>query len=508
MFAVIYIPDFSLQAILRAAPELSSAPVGLIDERLAKGKVCQITAAARVAGVAPGQTSTQSLARCPEMIFKIRSEIQDACATDALLQCAGCFSPNIENTAPGICTLDLKGLPVALAANDAAPCPDSNRPVQWWAEKIMARLAALHLHARIGVADKPGTAWQAARLAQAFLHVQNAGEFTAGLPIESLDPPPDILEVLHRWGIRALGQFVALGKDKIAERLGAEGLELFARAVADSIRPLDLVKPKPVFEESIEIEHEIETLEPLLFILRRFIEQLSCRLELFCWVAEEIQMRLRLASGANYERRFRVPAPTRDIDVLFRMLQTHLENVRTDSPIVALQLAANPGRPEHFQFGLFETALRDPNHFYQTLAQLNSLLGTDRVGSPWRENSHRPDAFQMVAPRFESAPVSTARLNEPSAPGTDQPPQGLALRRFRPPLPATVELREGRPAICRGRNLGGAITKARGPFRSSGQWWEQEQLWNRDEWDVETARGELLRIFVERGEWFVEGFFD
>src|SRR5204863_7865658 len=83
-------------------------------------------------------------------------------------------------------------------------------------------------------------------------------------------------------------------------------------------------------------------------------------------------------------------------------LQTHLENVRTESSIVGLYLAAKAAKPEHFQFGLFETALRDPNHFYETLAKLTSLLGHGRAGTPLQENSYRPDALRMEPVCFES----------------------------------------------------------------------------------------------------------
>jgi len=47
---------------------------------------------------------------------------------------------------------------------------------------------------------------------------------------------------------------------------------------------------------------------------------------------------LKLDSGANLERRLRVPEPTRRSDVLFRMLQTHLETLRTDSPTFVVLL--------------------------------------------------------------------------------------------------------------------------------------------------------------------------
>src|SRR5437667_11655209 len=109
MFAVIYIPDFFLQAALRYEPELASRPVALIDESLAKPVIIQLTEAARLSGVCGGMTSTQAMARCRQIIIKSRSPAQEAAAADTLLQTSFLFSPYVEATTLGICTLDLKG---------------------------------------------------------------------------------------------------------------------------------------------------------------------------------------------------------------------------------------------------------------------------------------------------------------------------------------------------------------------------------------------------------------
>src|SRR5205085_7230566 len=78
-------------------------------------------------------------------------------------------------------------------------------------------------------------------------------------------------------------------------------------------------------------------------------------------------------------------------------------------------------------------------------------------------------------------------------------PRGLPLRRFRPPLPARVEFRERRPMLMRSAIFNGVIADARGPFFSSGNWWESNRWW-REEWDIQTADGNLYRIFRSAGE--------
>src|SRR5213078_2091562 len=191
----------------------------------------------------------------------------------------------------------------------------------------------------------------------------------------------EIMAILHKWGIHTLGQLAALDKEQLGARLGPEALRMWERANGQSNRVLKLIRPPESFEESFEFEHEIATAEPLLFMLRRFLEQLAVRLSAIYLVAQELTLRIsfsnsrqvRLGTDSSdwrnesavvatttrtdkqtYERVFKIPQPTNDVDLLFRMLQTHLENFKSEHPIVAVALTAQPIRPASQQFGLFE----------------------------------------------------------------------------------------------------------------------------------------------------------
>src|SRR5213593_5298703 len=84
-----------------------------------------------------------------------------------------------------------------------------------------------------------------------------------------------ILAILHKWGIHTLGQLAALDKEQLAARLGPEAIRMWERANGQFNRVLKRVQPPESFEESFEFENEIETAEPFLFMLRRFLEQLA-----------------------------------------------------------------------------------------------------------------------------------------------------------------------------------------------------------------------------------------
>src|SRR5215831_13453807 len=205
----------------------------------------------------------------------------------------------------------------------------------------------------------------------------------------------EIFVILHKWGIHTLGQLSALDKEQLGARLGPEAIRMWERANGQSHRVLKLIRPPETFEESFEFEREIETAEPLLFMLRRFLEQLAVRLSAIYLVAKELTLRITFANKQSYERVFKIPQPTNDVDLLFRMLQTHLENFRSEHPIIAVALRVEPIKPAGEQFGLFETTLRNPYQLSETLARLTALLGSDRVGTPVLEETHHPDAFRI-----------------------------------------------------------------------------------------------------------------
>ena len=113
-----------------------------------------------------------------------------------------------------------------------------------------------------------------------------------------------VLDILHRWGIHTLGQLAELDKDELGRRLGPTAVHLWERANGKSIRLLKLVPPVESFAETFEFENEIETAEPLLFMLRRFLEQLSARLAAFYLVAKELTLKINFSDKKHLRTSF------------------------------------------------------------------------------------------------------------------------------------------------------------------------------------------------------------
>ncbi|HVS51942.1 MAG TPA: DNA polymerase Y family protein [Opitutaceae bacterium] len=522
MFAVLHIADFALHAVLRHEPAATGQPAALFSGTGKKSLVLAANPAARALGVALGMTAPQAVARCPALVIRTPKPAAETEARAALLAVGFTLSPAIEDTAPGLCTADLKGAD-----------PAKHAPL---AVSALAQLAALGLPATVGLARTPLLARYAARSVQPDLssfslsfssafdassplsherktNAENEREragilllspadeesFLAPLPLAVADPSPPLAAVLVDWGLRTLGDLTALPRDEIVRRFGSEGLALWQRAAGGTLRPLHPVVPPQKFSARMEFENEIETLEPLLFILRRFLDRLALELRAAQFVAAELHLALKLEDDTRHARRFRLPEPTADVEVLFRALHTHLESLTTPAAIVALELDLTPARPLVRQQGLFETGLRDPHGFAETLARVSALVGHDRIGTPQLPDTHRPDAVQLIPP----APVIP-----PAVPDPLHPPLGLPLRRFRPPVPARLSAANDGSVYLWSDRVQGEISLRGPPYPASGEWWQKDRAWQRVESDIALAEGGLYRLVRVGESYFLEGEYD
>jgi protein ImuB len=480
MFGCIFLPRFQLQAALRWHD--ACGPAVVVNETTLKGIVAEASEEAAARGIVAGMTSAQALARVRGLVIRSRSPAQEHCLNQILVQTGLALSPDVELCCDGACIVDLR-------------CVRKETCWQQLADEQVAHLRTHGLSAMMGVAPTPDLALLAARGARPSAVIYDPGAFASSLPIETLEPSEEFLRILHGWGIRRVGEFLALPKMEIIERLGPTAEALRRKVSGRNKRLLRLVRPTPEYAEAFDFDCAIETIEPLLFLLRRFLDGLCERLRTVYRVAQRMVLGLPLENGASHDRVFSIPAPTADVEVLFRILYTHLENLRLPQRPVGIRLSLQAVAPARDQLQLFESALRDPNRFGETLAKLKAFLGNEHVGVPVRSNTHQPDSYVLE----ECFTVPKPKREE-----TLPPLCGLPLRRFRPAISSLVRVQEGRPISVKSSAVRGAICSCAGPYRLSGNWWDRE-CWQQEEWDVALAKGGLYRLSRHNATWNLEG---
>lgn len=522
-FACLFVPDFSVQAVVRVDPQLRNKPVGIFYGAPPLTKVFAVNHAVRQLGVEAGMTKVQAEA-FSGIEWRWRSFSEETTAHAALLDCAWTISPRVQDAQKqnkddlaDTVVVDLTGCEKLFGSP----------------EKIAHDLARIASNggfdAHVAVAE---TFLAAQCAAQGFpgITVIPPGQESArigALPLESLRIPPELLETLKRWGLRTYGEFAALPEISIVERFGQEGRRWQQIAQGKDLKPLIALDFPGQFEECMELESPVELLEPLLFIVNRLLDQLCTRLRMHILAISEVRVTLTLErndSRSNSQskdpllhiRTIRLPVPAKEGKFLLKLLQLDLEAHPPASPVTAISIVAIPAKTRSRQLGLFLPLSPDPERLEITLARIQSTVGEGRAGSPELLDTHRPNAFQQN--RF--AQPDAVWKND-----CEETNAKAALRIYRPPLAANVELREGKPAYLTCEGARRQILALAGPWRTKGDWWS-ESGWARDEWDVEMrvlrpkrhagsveASAEetaLYRIYKDQfaKRWFVEGIYD
>ncbi len=554
MFACIFIPDFPAQAIIRFEPALRDRAVAVLIGRPPLQKVMALNERARDVGVDIGTSKSQLEAWEHLLEFRLRSEALEISAHAALLDCAQSFSPEIEDTAPDTALLNLAGLTPLLG------------PLQKIAGDMAERILQMGLEAHIAMASNPDAALLAARgfagvtVISEGREAQRLGDLPVDILLESFASDADQgtrwVETFDRWGIRKLRALAALPEVPVIERLGQHGLRLQKLARGAASRDLRLFEPRLTFAESVDLEHPIVLLEPLAFLLNRMLEQLCARLSARALALQELRLELELASvppndfdstsavaehdigqisdGSSrrtFTRTLKLPMPMLDAKVFLKLLQLDLQAHPPGAPIVKLHLTAEPSRPRSLQGGLFQPVFPEPEKLELTLARIEGIVGEGRVGSAELLDTHREDAFAVrhFAPvevgvsvgtltagrRQDSRQDAGATKTKFKEDAQELMSAVIALRLFRPPLVASVAVQATKPVRLRcleREDVAGEIVWTAGPWRSSGDWSEQDG-WARDEWDiaVSCASGLVLYRLVQdkhKGNWVVEGAYD
>ena len=563
MFACIYVPDFPMQAIVRTEPLLRDRAVAVLDGRPPLVHVIALNEKARRLGMETGMTKIQAgvfttLEEKNLAALRQRSPAQENSAHSALLELAHASTPRVEDTAADTLLLDLSGMKRLYGAPVRVTC------------ELVRRANGVGLDANVALAVNPDAAMHAARGFKGITVIPAGKEARQlwGLPLpvllEAFELSPantladgrkrgklreQILDTLERWGVRDFQALAMLPDHALAARLGETGTHIQRLARGACMRTLVLGQPSLCFEEMMEFEFPVETLEPLSFILNRLLEQLSARLEAQTLAVQELHLRLQLerrvadeetatvqeltgnsdnARSAIFELFLRLPVAIRDAKVLLKLLQLELAAHSPGAPVTKVWITAKPAPPRSAQRGLFLPISPEPERLEITLARISSVVGEHRAGIAHLLDSHRPDSFRMD--RFMAAAEGSKLVKHPTLSASERTSR-LALRSFRPPRLLQVCLSEGRPVrltvVAKHKNrskLQGNILWSAGPWRSSGNWWTENiheesadkdrGSWDRDEWDVALAENDggvtLYRIYrdLQSGQWFADASYD
>lgn len=438
----------------------------------------------------------------------------DGMDVSPLVQLADAFSPKVEQFSAETVVFDIDGLRRMFGG-----------PHQI-ASEIAHRADSMGLRGNIGIAATVDSAILAARNYRGVLVIPPGEEveLLGDLPVSALPITAEMGVLLHRWGIRTIGEFCALPEGGVLERLGVEGRRMLRVARGEFQRPLRVMQDPVNYCERMPLDHSVQLLEPLLFLISRLLHELCTRLKSHARATSEIELVFEMEGGDTHERHMQIPFATHEAITWLKLIQLDLESSSPSKPVTSISLRVIPVDPRVVQHNLYAPVTPQPEKLELTLGKIRAMVGVDNVGFPEVLNTHRPDAYRM-RPSVMGKSFSSTRLRNPARVRTrtsvlnhtdaaatsirlpEPAPIPLSFRYFRPAREASIDLVHGTPQHVRSKGISGAVQSAAGPWKLSGDWWSADS-WVRMEWDVALSNRVLYRIYFCRERWYLEGAYD
>ena len=489
--------EFPLQALLRLRPELLRKPVAVFDGEPPFEQVCSLNDPALTLGIVPGMTKLE-MELFPTAVVLQRSRTEEAAARAALLECAGAFSPRVEDQNSDsffTCVIDIAGTETLFGSPDAL------------GESLWKKTKAIGIHASIAISSNFHAARCLARghSGTGIRVVPRGMECTAlaPLPLTVLDLSPELTETFSMWGITTLGALGSLAETELIARLGQAGKELRLLARGESLHLFTALEASFDLQERMELDSPVELLDSLLFIIGVMLDQLIVRAQSRILALACVTLHLGLEGGTVHSRTVRPALPNTDRKLWLKLIHLDLQAHPPQAAILSLTLSAEPGNSSKVQLGLFSPQVPEPMRLDVTLARIRSIVGEGCVGQAVLKDTHRPDAFRVEPFVVPSSTASDKKV------GTKR----LAMRQLRPPEIVMVNVHDRQPDSFVFREKRYTVERAYGPWSSAGDWWNPS-LWSLEQWDL-VARGHdaaslccCLTRDLMQDRWQIEALYD
>jgi protein ImuB len=302
----------------QATPEV---PLAIIHGAV----LTECSSAAIEAGVRVGMKRREAHSLCPSLVLVPRDDHRDRQAFDRVLRDLAHYVPQHALLAPGLVAFGARGLGRFYGSEEAA------------SRMLLDALAQSEplARGRIGIADDLFTAVTAAQSTHERYPLRNVEPgnqelFLADMPLEVLGDE-NTVSLLYRLGLETLGDFVALGRDAIRERLGVPGERLFQLAKGQSNTALLVQDASEDTRERMELPESCTLVEQVAFAVKARLEEYEARLRAAGAVITRLRITVAYEEGSQHERIWSHPRFFSASDLLDRV-RWQLEQSHRDTP--------------------------------------------------------------------------------------------------------------------------------------------------------------------------------
>ncbi len=395
LWACIYLPSLALDGILRRRP--TEGPLVLVDGPINARTIVSANEAARAAGLHVGQrlSAAQALLSQFEAIPYDRESVERW--HRFLAAVAYRYSSEVSLLPHAIV------LEVSKSMGLFGPWPrlESMLRADFTELGFRHRMAAAPTRSCRPCADH-GFRWTSGAV----------DGHAAQRPATGADREEPIARECHRrrcraWASARLGQVMALPRDGLRRRFGAELLASLDRLTGDLPSGLEPYRPPDTFDLRIELLHEVENQSALIFPVRRMVDDLAAYLAGRDGGVQRFLLRLEHREGRFTDVPVGLLASERDGAMLFEFARGRLEHVTLPEPVLALRLIARD-LPAFVPAGrdLFDERPANALPIEQLRERLRARLGDRAVYRLGSTTDPRPERAQARGPHAMTVPTS------------------------------------------------------------------------------------------------------
>ena len=342
------------------------------------------------AGVRGGQSVTNAMAICPDLLCEPQDAYREARLLAALHVWADRFSPRVAIDPPDGMVLDVTGCAHLFGGEVAL------------SELVIEQVEDLKVTARIGLANTRRAARGFARFSGEPILVtdpKRESEAVARLPVAALELEADVETDLRRLGVETIGQLARFKSSELARRFSVYLPTALEELRGHRMNPVVPSAAPRTFAARMSCPEEISLAPHVMAILERLAERLCRRLEDSGHAARGFALHLRCVDGARHELKVGFASPCRDAAPILRQFQRPVEGLRMAFGAEWFRLVALDAElfvPRQLQAGDAVEATRDAVD--QTLTTLGNRLGFDRLTRPVMGTDHPPEREVGFAP--------------------------------------------------------------------------------------------------------------
>lgn len=372
---------------------------------------------------------------------------------------------------------------------------------------IIKRLAARNYDVRAAMADTVGAAWAVARYGKSPSVIAQGTHFDAilSLPPESLRLEQEVIERLHKLGLRRISQFIKISRLSLLRRFGTHFQLRLDQALGKEEELIQPVQPIEPYQERLPCLEPIVTATGIEIALDELLKTLCLRLQ-----QEQKGLRVAIFKGYRVDNkieqlRIETNRPSHSVKHLFKLFEIKLATIEPAMGIELFVLEATKVE-DHFpsQEKLWEGSggLEDVR-VSELIDRMGGKIGLKSIHRYLPAEHYWPERSIKLASSLNESAMTTWPVDRP------RPLQLLPVPQR---IEVTAPIPDYPPMLFIYRDKIHKITKADGPERIEQEWWLQQGQ-HRDYYRVEDEEGKRYWIFRsgfyddQESEWFVHGFF-